>query len=98
MGVISWPYNFTLHEGEVARIFSIPLNWLADPENREVRMRGLQVLGKEVPVIYFQKYDGELLWGASARITLLLLEALGLASPENRYSSEDEKYLALEIC
>jgi hypothetical protein len=29
-----------------------------------------------VPVIYFEKYDGELLWGVSAHITLDLLEAL----------------------
>jgi hypothetical protein len=48
-------------------------------------MRGTQVLGKPVPVIHYYKYDGELLWGASARITLLLLEALGFSAPENRY-------------
>jgi len=53
-------------------------------------MRGQKILGRDVPVIYFQKFNGELLWGASARITLLLLEALGLAVPEKRYSSEEQ--------
>jgi 8-oxo-dGTP pyrophosphatase MutT (NUDIX family) len=86
VGTIPWPYNFIPQSDEVARIFSIPINWLADPGNHEVRMRGLQISGQDIPVIYFQKFDGELLWGASARITLLLLEALGLAVPEKRYA------------
>jgi 8-oxo-dGTP pyrophosphatase MutT (NUDIX family) len=88
VGLIPWPYSFVRQIDEVARIFSIPLRWLAQPANREVKMRGVEILGKDVPVIHFQKYDGEILWGASARITLLLLEALGLASPDNRYSQQ----------
>lgn len=86
VGVIPWPYDFVPHEDEVANIFSIPLCWLAHPANRNVKMRGLEVLGKAVPVIHFHEFDGEMLWGASARITLLLLEALGFASPDNRYT------------
>ena len=86
VGVIPWPYPCTPQAEEVDRIFSIPLNWLINPENREVRMRGLQLLGLDVPVIYFNEYDGELLWGATARMTLLLLEALGFAQPLQRYA------------
>ncbi len=79
VGVIPWPYRFVPQPEEVSRIFSIPLDWLADPTNRESRVRDLQVSGQQVPVIYYQNYDGETLWGASARITLMLLEALGLS-------------------
>ncbi len=86
VGVIPWPYDFNPQEDEVARIFSIPLNWLVNPGHRYIQMRGQQIIGCEVPVIYFHKFDGELLWGASARITVLLLEALGLSVPEKRYS------------
>ncbi|MFC1996558.1 NUDIX hydrolase [Chloroflexota bacterium] len=86
VGMMPWPYNFSPQEYEVARIFSIPLNWLANPGNRKIQMRGLKILGRDVPVIYFEKYEGELLWGASARITLLLMEALGFAKPGCRYS------------
>jgi len=86
VGVVPWPYKFTPQDDEVARIFSIPLTWLADPTNHKIKMRGLQLIGQDVPVIYFKNYDGELLWGASARITILLLEALGLAIPDNRYT------------
>jgi 8-oxo-dGTP pyrophosphatase MutT (NUDIX family) len=31
VGVIPWPVSFRLEETEVRRVFSIPLNWLADP-------------------------------------------------------------------
>jgi 8-oxo-dGTP pyrophosphatase MutT (NUDIX family) len=86
VGMFPWPYHLVPQEGEVARIFSIPLDWLADPHNHEVRMRGLQILGQDIPVIYFQRYDNELLWGASARITIQFLEAVGFANPDNRYT------------
>ena len=85
IGVIPWPVPLVPQPDEVSRIFSIPLLWLANEANRAVRCREIQVLGQEVPVIYFQPYDGETLWGASARITLLLLEALGFSDPETRY-------------
>ncbi|MBN2147836.1 MAG: CoA pyrophosphatase [Anaerolineales bacterium] len=86
VGVIPWPYNFLLQHEEVSRIFSIPLPWLADPSNREVRQRAIpshyaQIIhSNSPPVIYFQPYDGEMLWGISAEITVTLLKVLGLAS------------------
>jgi len=86
VGVIPWPYKLIPQEDEVARIFTIPLNWLVEPANHEIRKRGLQLLGQDVPVIFFKEFDGELLWGATARMTVMLLEALGLASPKNRYN------------
>jgi 8-oxo-dGTP pyrophosphatase MutT (NUDIX family) len=86
VGAIPWPYALTPQAEEVARIFTIPLAWLADPANQSVQMHGLQFLGQDVPVIYFKKYQGELLWGASARMAVLLLEALGLTSSKNRYT------------
>ena len=76
VGAISWPYALTAQTEEVDRIFTIPLAWLADPANHSVQMRGLQFLGRDVPVIFFKKYQGELLWGASAQMTIWLLEAL----------------------
>jgi 8-oxo-dGTP pyrophosphatase MutT (NUDIX family) len=84
VGVIPWPYTLTPQVEEVARIFTIPLTWLANPANHSIQMRGLQILGRDVPVIFFKRYEGELLWGASAQMTVWLLEALGLASPGNR--------------
>ncbi len=75
IGVILWPYALRLAEGEVDRAFTIPLDWLMNPGNREVRRRELPD-GREAEVIYFKPYDEELLWGASARFMLRFLEIL----------------------
>jgi 8-oxo-dGTP pyrophosphatase MutT (NUDIX family) len=85
VGSIPWPYTLVPQPEEVSRIFTIPLHWLADPNNRVIRNREIHILGKSVPVIYYKPNNGETLWGASARITILLLEALGLSQPDNRY-------------
>lgn len=79
VSTIPWPYPLRLAYYEVGRAFSIPLDWLADPANREQRLRTLSPDLPPVPVIYYQPYDGEVLWGASARFTINLLEALNKA-------------------
>ena len=79
--VIEWPYQLKLEEIEVKRAFTIPLAWLTDPSHRELRQRALPFPHATLWVIYFQSYDGEILWGVSAQITLMLLKALpGLES------------------
>lgn len=82
IGVISWPFPVQLEPTEVSRVFSIPLDWLADPRNHEIRDRTnpnpiAQILHREShPVIVFQPYQDELLWGVSAEITLRLIDIL----------------------
>lgn len=78
VGMIPWPYSFTLAADEVSRVFSIPLRWLAEKENIELRLRQLPGQKKPLTVVYFRPFQGELLWGVSAEITLTLLAALGL--------------------
>ncbi len=85
VGLLPWPCPLWPQAEEVDRIFTIPLAWLAQPENHTVRYQELTLHDQPLPVIYFKEYDGELLWGATARITLLLLEALGTAEAEHRY-------------
>lgn len=78
---IQWPVPFKLDETEVSRVFSIPLRWLADVENYQVRERELESFGGvSIPVYYYDRYDQELLWGITAKITVGLLQALGLES------------------
>jgi len=81
VGVIPWPYPLRLAAIEVNRAFFIPLTWLADPGHHEIRTRTIPGTDVPIPVIYFQPYDGELLWGVSAQITVNLLFALGLLRP-----------------
>jgi 8-oxo-dGTP pyrophosphatase MutT (NUDIX family) len=76
VGVIPWPVEFRPAQEEVSRVFTMPLAWLADKENVEITERVLPEPFSPIPVIYFKKYDGEVLWGVSAQITLNLLEIL----------------------
>jgi hypothetical protein len=77
VGRVRWPNAFHISPQEVSRVFTIPLDWLAEPANREERPRTFPN-GRNENVIYYQTYDGEVLWGATARITLDLLKALHL--------------------
>jgi 8-oxo-dGTP pyrophosphatase MutT (NUDIX family) len=76
IGLIPWPYSFQLNADEVARVFSVPLRWLMDPGNLELRYRLPTTEGPEVPVYYFKPFEDEIIWGATARITLNLLDIL----------------------
>jgi 8-oxo-dGTP pyrophosphatase MutT (NUDIX family) len=74
VGVIDWPGVFRISEREVERVFTIPLSWLADAHNRWE----LPFPGRRGTLIAYHPYDGELLWGATARMTVNFLEVLGL--------------------
>lgn len=76
VGTLNWPYPLTLQESEVGRAFTIPLHWLADERNHKLRERQLGTFNETATVPYFDEYDGELLWGATARMTLNLLTLL----------------------
>lgn len=77
VGVIPWPYEFHLEPGEVARIFSIPLAWLADSRHWTEAPFTPQGVQRPFPVVRYQEFDGEILWGVTARIVLNFLEVLG---------------------
>jgi 8-oxo-dGTP pyrophosphatase MutT (NUDIX family) len=79
IGIIPWPYSFTTSILEVSRIFSIPLEWLADPGHYSERIF-YRSEADPTPhkAIFFEPYDGETLWGVSARITVNFLEVLNL--------------------
>ena len=74
VATMPWPYRLTLQTTEVAATFTIPLKWLADPVNYTIETREFN--GQSHPAIYFKKYDGYLLWGATARMTVSLITLL----------------------
>jgi 8-oxo-dGTP pyrophosphatase MutT (NUDIX family) len=78
VGQIPWPYELKVNHDEVENVFTIPLCWLADPDHRVTRYRSYA--GREIPVIFFDLYQGYQLWGASAEMTVTLLDALKLLS------------------
>ncbi len=72
VGVIPWPYAFKVASIEVARVFTIPLSWLSDRNNYwEFFLRD-----SERSLIAYHPYDGELLWGATARMTVSFLKTI----------------------
>jgi 8-oxo-dGTP pyrophosphatase MutT (NUDIX family) len=75
VGMIPWPYDLRLSPQEVSRVFTIPLAWLANPSNR-VEKEMVLPDGRNERVVFFNTYDGEKLWGATARITLNFLKLL----------------------
>ena len=77
VGVIPWPTVFRPAQAEVARIFTMPLKWLAERSNRWE----FNLLGRDHSVIVYHPFDGEILWGATARMTVDFLEILQTGSP-----------------
>ncbi|OOZ36356.1 NUDIX hydrolase [Solemya velesiana gill symbiont] len=80
---INWPLEFKPDPSEVSRVFSIPLHWLAEPGNHVVNQRYLHGFDVAMPVYYFDRYDNELLWGVTAKITVGFLRLIGLLADED---------------
>jgi len=75
IGLINWPIELKIFHPEVARVFKIPLNWLADPMNRYLMDH--EYNGMNYQVTYYQPYLGEVVWGATASMTMELLDLIG---------------------
>ena len=71
--ILQWPTVFRVGEHEVARVFTMPLGWLANELNRWQ----FEIAGRGRAVIAYHPFDGELLWGATARMTVDFLRVLG---------------------
>lgn len=73
VAAISYPYDFVPHDHEVERIFTAPLSLFADASKRreEVRERD----GAPYTIYYFD-FDGTVVWGATARMLVRLVERL----------------------
>ena len=84
VGVIPWPLPLSRQESEVARIFTIPLSWLHDDSNYYLKTHSLNprdhgrthFASSRTAAVHYKPYQGEILWGATARMTLGLLKAL----------------------
>ncbi len=74
---INWPVPLVINPVEVSRVFSIPLSFLADINNIETKIFTFPD-GRETRLFSFLPYDGEIVWGITARITIRLLKVLQL--------------------
>lgn len=78
VGIVQWPSNLRLETSEVARAFLMPLAWLKDEANYTMRARSDldQQSAQRHPIIVYNEFDGETLWGATARMTMNFIKAL----------------------
>jgi len=78
VGIVQWPSTLNLQSSEVARAFLMPLPWLRDRQNFTFRARSDmdQHSARRHPIIVFNEYDGETLWGATARMTVNFIRAI----------------------
>lgn len=72
---INWPLKLIISEDEVKRVFTIPMRWLRDPDNWEERLFS-HTNGWYGNVYFYKPYDGEVLWGISAKITIELIQEI----------------------
>lgn len=61
---------------EVARVFSVPLRELVDPRRVRYTRRPKVFQGKRYSIPYFE-WEDELIWGATGKVVVELLEVLG---------------------
>ncbi len=77
VGIAPWPFEMKLSPYEVERVFTIPLTWLAEERHYEEKMVMVRNARQE-RVVIFEPFDGEILWGITARLTLNFLRLLKL--------------------
>jgi len=79
VGVIPWPYEFTLSKREVDSLFKVPLHALLDKTRLKPEMETLN--GQAVPSFAYY-YKGKRIWGATARILNKFLEIISQVTSE----------------
>jgi len=77
VAMIPWPYKFRMSREEVAEIIEIPISALLEEDCLETNT---ELTGGKTIVSYTYKYQGRIIWGATARILNLFLELYSRAS------------------
>lgn len=75
IGILKSPPVFTMNHEEVERTFLVPVRWLMNDDNiyeKDHILNG-QIVKK---VIHFKDFDGEHLWGLTARMTKELVDLI----------------------
>ncbi|MBU0516292.1 MAG: CoA pyrophosphatase [Proteobacteria bacterium] len=73
VGLLDWPDEFALNPAEVARVIEVPLEHILHGDHFRERMIDWDGVALTSPAF---KWDGELVWGATARISKNLIEVL----------------------
>ncbi len=71
VGVIPWPYPLKIDPMEVEEIIEVPISALLD---KSCLRLGTDTLDSQIIPAYFYHYQGEVIWGATARILKQFLD------------------------
>ncbi|MFC2062605.1 NUDIX hydrolase [Chloroflexota bacterium] len=77
VGLIPWPYRFLVNSGEIERLIEVPVAELRGGACR----REVKVTDGRAVTSYSYHYQGEVIWGATARILTQLLDILAGIRP-----------------
>ena len=77
--VVGWvhtPFQVVPSEAEVARVFTVPINWFLTQEHLQLRTMETP-WERRTNVVFYDRYDDELVWGFTGWITMELMQILG---------------------
>lgn len=74
VSLITPPLNLRIDDHEVAEVFTVPLNFLLDPQNQTTEFHTHNNQTKEIYVIQYQNHR---IWGLTAKILINLTNLLG---------------------
>jgi 8-oxo-dGTP pyrophosphatase MutT (NUDIX family) len=75
VGFVADPYDFVVSKAEVKRIIKVPL-YVFHPENTQYQRDSVEYEGMTYRAIAYE-YNGDLIWGATARIMENFMNILG---------------------
>jgi len=81
LGLIPYPYDFTINPNEIAEIFEVPVSAMVNKANFKQESQGNEDGMEDV---YFYKYKGKIIWGATANILKQILDTI-----ESFYGSQE---------
>ena len=79
VGLIPYPYDFTINAGEVDRLIKVPLT-VFHPGNPMSKGTSFEFEGKSYRTPTYE-YDSEVIWGATARIMESFMNIIGHRLP-----------------
>jgi 8-oxo-dGTP pyrophosphatase MutT (NUDIX family) len=75
VGLIKKSFEIVPNPDEVARVFTVPMDWLSNPKN--VDFRDMETpWGRHRNVVFYKEYDGEVVWGFTGLLTVRFLQII----------------------
>jgi 8-oxo-dGTP pyrophosphatase MutT (NUDIX family) len=74
--ILKWPVRLILSLPEVREVFFVPVAWLMEPGNYAWRTVESENARTQRRAAFFEPFQGQVIWGATAAITIRLMEIL----------------------